>query len=384
MTNFVFQSTPKLVFGENSINLLTNEIHKLQVKNVFLICDPIIKTLSFWSKLTKELQKKGIKYFVFENIVADPGYEIADAASQEALKTDCELIVGIGGGSALDIAKIVSISSITGETCKELMAKTEITQKRLPLILIPTTAGTGSEVTHISILSDNKEQTKNGLVSPKLYADVAILDPKITLSLPPDITAFSGLDAIIHALEALTSRLANPLTDILALEALKILYNNIAEAFSNGQNINARTQMLYGSMLAGKAFANSSVGAIHAFAYPIGAEYNIPHGLANSIMLIPVLRFNLSAAPDKYAKAAKAIGIDIVGITNRTASELLLAKLDKLVDDLRISRFLRFYGVSKSDIPRLSQKVIKISRLLNNNPKKITVKDAESLYLEAL
>lgn len=384
MTKFVFESTPKLIFGENSLDLLTEEILSLQVTNAFFICDPVIKTLNFWDKLTKELQNKGFEYFVFDNIVSDPGYEIADAATKETLKTKCDVIVGIGGGSALDIAKIISISAVTGETCKELMSKKEITHKGLPLILIPTTAGTGSEVTHISILSDNKEQTKNGLVSSKLYADIAILDPIITLSLPPEITAFSGLDAIIHALEALTSRLANPLTDILALEALKILYDNILDAFNDGQDIDARTQMLYGSMLAGKAFANSSVGAIHAFAYPIGAEYNIPHGLANSIMLVPVLRFNLPAAPDKYAKAARAIGIDTLGITNLAASELLLAKLDKLVDELKISRLLRFYGVSNSDIPRLSEKVMKITRLLNNNPQKVSLKDAENLYFEAL
>ncbi|MDY0141744.1 MAG: iron-containing alcohol dehydrogenase [Bacteroidales bacterium] len=384
MTKFVFQSTPKLIFGENSVDLLTEEMLGLQVANAFFICDPVIKTLSFWDKITKELQKKDFKYSVFDSIISDPDYDIADAATKEALKTNCDIIIGVGGGSALDIAKIVSISSVTGESCKELMNKKDIAQKGCPLILIPTTAGTGSEVTHISILSDNKEQTKNGLVSPKLYADIAILDPIITLSLPPNITAFSGLDAIIHALEALTSRLANPFTDILAFEALKVLYDNILDAFNDGQDIDARTQMLYGSMLAGKAFANSSVGAIHAFAYPIGAEYHIPHGLANSIMLTPVLRFNLSATPDKYAKAARAIGIDTLGITNLAASELLLTKLDKLVDELKISRFLRFYGVSKSDIPRLSEKVMKITRLLNNNPQKISLKDAENLYLEAL
>ncbi|MDD4149410.1 MAG: iron-containing alcohol dehydrogenase [Bacteroidales bacterium] len=384
MKEFVFQSIPKLIFGENSLDLLIQEIKSLQAKQAFFICDPVIKTLSFWDKITKKLEHEGFKYCVFDNIISDPGYEIADDAINAAFDTKWDIIIGIGGGSALDIAKVVSVGLVTGKPCKELMNKIELIKDGLPLILIPTTAGTGSEVTHISILSDNEEQTKNGLVSSKLYADVAILDPIITLSLPPEVTAFSGLDAIIHALEALTSRLANPLTDMLALEALRILYENIWDAFNDGQNKEARTQMLYGSMLAGKAFANSSVGAIHAFAYPIGAEYHIPHGLANSIMLASVLRFNLSAAPEKYAMAARAIGIDTIGITNIAAAEILLAKLDKLIDDLKINRFLRFYGVSKSDIPRLAEKVMKITRLLNSNPQKITLKDAESLYLEAL
>ena len=299
------------------------------------------------------------------------------------LDFNSDSVIGIGGGSALDIAKIVAITSKTKEMVKQLMSKSEINDSGLPLILIPTTAGTGSEVTHISILSNLQEQTKNGLVSPKLYADVAILDPLITLSLPATITAYSGVDAIIHALEALTSKLATPYTDKLALEALNVLFSSILTAFIDGQNIEARSKMLYGSMLAGQAFANSSVAAVHAFAYPIGAEFHIPHGLANSIMLMPILKYNIESGIYKYALAAKAIGIDTNNISKTEAANQLVKKLDGLLLSLKFKRELRFYGIKKSDIPNLAKKVMKITRLMNNNPREISLNDAEKLYLEA-
>ena len=384
MKQFQFQTTPKLIFGENTIKNLFEEVTKLKAKSPFFICDPVVKNLDFWKDIVNVSRERSISLKVFDDISPDPGYEVTDDASSIATQAKCDLVIGIGGGSAMDIAKIVAINAISGGNCKDLMSAQEKINKRLPLILIPTTAGTGSEVTHISILSDNLEQTKNGIVNPILYADVAILDPVLTLNLPPSVTAYSGVDAIIHAIEALTSSMSNPLSDMLALEALAILYSNIMEAFSNGQNLEARSKMLYGAMLAGKAFANSSVGAIHAFAYPIGAEYHIPHGLANSIMMSPVLRFNLPSNPEKYAKAAKAIGLDTRGITNDQAAQLLLNELDSMIDKLKIKRFLRFYGVTQEDIARLAQKVMKITRLLNNNPRQVSLKQAEMLYMEAL
>ncbi len=217
-----------------------------------------------------------------------------------------------------------------------------------------------------------------------MYAKIAILDPEITLSLPKDITAFSGIDAIIHALEALTSKLATPLTDLLAIEALDILNKNILKAYESGEDITARSNMLFGSMLAGKAFANSSVAAVHAFAYPIGAEFHIPHGLANAIMLLPVLRYNLLSDIEKYAIAAKAIGIETKGITKKESAQKLLIHFDELLKSLNVKRFLRFYGVKQSDISNLANKVMKITRLINNNPKEITLNDAENIYQEAL
>ncbi|HOZ30222.1 MAG TPA: iron-containing alcohol dehydrogenase, partial [Bacteroidales bacterium] len=295
-----------------------------------------------------------------------------------------DIIIGIGGGSTMDIAKLAAITVKTGEDSRDIAKSGIINGKGLPVILVPTTAGTGSEVTHICIFSDNTNQVKTGIVNSNLYADIAIIDPEITLGLPPTITAFSGIDALIHALESLISNSATTFSTLLAEEALKIIYNNIVSAFENGKDIESRSNMLYGSMLAGIAFANSSVAAIHAFAYPIGAKFHIPHGLANAIMLMPVLKFNLKAGVEKFSGVARALGIESKGMTEHEIAEQIISKLDRLIDRLEINRKLRNYGVSKSDVPQLAASVIKITRLLSNNPREISLKDAEKLYFEAL
>lgn len=384
MKDFIFQSTPRVIFGVKSIDFLIEELATLKGKTALIVCDPVIEKTNWFSCILKKLEDSGIKKSVFSDIVSDPGFETVDAARDCAIAAKSDIVIGIGGGSAMDVAKVVAITAKTGEGARELSQKGKICDAGLPLILIPTTAGTGSEVTHISIFSDNEEKLKTGLVSPYLYADVAILDPEITLGLPKTVTAFSGVDAIIHALEALTSNRATPLTDLLALEALEILYKNIGKAYDYGKNIEARSNMLYGSMLAGKAFANSGVAAVHAFSYPIGAEYHIPHGLANSIMLIPVLKFNLQANKEKYWLAAKAIGIETKGFTETEVLNRLVASLDTLLNRLKIKRGLANYGVTEANIPDLASAVMKVTRLLSNNPREVSISDAENLYREAL
>lgn len=384
MNKFIFQSTPKLIFGCTSINALKEEILLLKCKNVFFICDPIISEMQFFKNILTSI-KADIKIVgIFTDIISDPGFDVADKATKQIQDSNADIIVGIGGGSTLDIAKIIKITAKTKESAKTLVKNQVVTEKGLPLILIPTTAGTGSEVTHISILSDNDEKLKTGLVNPNLYADIAILDPDITLSLPKNITAFSGIDAIIHALEALTSKKAHSMSNFIAIEALGILHKNILPAFNDGNNLEARSNMLYGSMLAGQAFANSSVAAIHAFAYPIGAEFHIPHGLANSIMLMPILKFNLENGIGKYKLAAKAIGIETTNKSEQEIADSLISTFDKLLRNLEIDRNLKHYGVKESDIPRLAKSVMKITRLLDNNPRKINLADAEKSYKEAL
>jgi len=384
MRDFIFQSTPRVLFGVKSTDLLADEIEKLGGKSIFFVCDPAIKKSNRFTEILKSLNVNGLKIDLYSDIKSDPDFENADDARNHLINAKSDLVVGIGGGSAMDIAKVIAITVKTGKDAKSLTQNSVISSKGLPLILIPTTAGTGSEVTHISIFSDNEDKLKTGIVNPFLYADVAILDPEITVSLPKSVTAFSGMDAIIHALEALTSKTATPLTDLLATEAFKILVTNITDAFLDGNNLEARSDMLYGSMLAGKAFANSSVAAVHAFAYPIGAEFHIPHGVANSIMLIPVLKFNVDSDLKKYCLAAKAIGIESVGKTESEIAGELITKLDNLITILEIDRHLKQYGVVESDIPRLASSVMKITRLLSNNPRTVSLSDAEMLYREAL
>ncbi len=381
---FIFESTKKIIFGNGSISNLQNEIQNLGGKSVLFICDPAIEKMKFFDDILNILKTTKLNSVVFSKIESDPGFECCDAARDIIIESKSDIVVGIGGGSAMDIAKVAAITAITGNTAKELAKNSGLCKKGLPIILIPTTAGTGSEVTHISIFSDNDELLKTGIVSPYLYADVAILDPELTLSLPKHVTAHSGVDAIIHALEAFTSKKATALTDLLAEEAFGILFRNIYAAFVNENDIDARSNMLYGSMLAGKAFANSSVAAVHAFSYPIGAEFHIPHGLANSIMLIPVLKFNMIANSEKYCRLAKIIGVQTNGLTEFEITQKLINKLEILLDSLEINRNLSNYGVQELDIPRLANSAMKVTRLLSNNPREICIDDAERLYMEAM
>jgi alcohol dehydrogenase class IV len=250
--------------------------------------------------------------------------------------------------------------------------------------MVPTTAGTGSEVTPIAILSDEGEKLKKGIISPYLFPSVAILDPELTLGLPPNITASTGMDALIHAIEAYTSVNATDMTDILAFRAMELLYQNIRTAYANGNNLLARSSMMEGSLLAGMAFANAGVTAVHAFAYPIGAEFHIPHGVANTLMLPHVMRFNLLGNLPKFAEISEAFDLSTESFDGLRAAEMFVEAIERLAEDLRVPRHLAEFGVTEGDISRLAEGVMKVTRLLANNPRTLTLEDAKEIYKRAL
>ncbi len=259
-----------------------------------------------------------------------------------------------------------------------------IKEAGLKTILIPTTAGTGSEVTPIVILSDHHEKLKKGIVSSHLFPACALLDPELTVGLPPAVTAATGMDALIHAMEAFTSINANSITDMLAIQAMDLIYNNIRTAYANGSNIDARLKMLEGSMLAGMAFANAGVTAVHAFAYPIGAEFHIPHGIANTIMLTPVMEFNLIGNLEKFAQIARIFNEGSDGMSQRKLAKLGVAAVRELAADLNVPQRLSEYNVKEEDIPVLAEGVMKVTRLLANNPRTLRLEDAEAIYRQVL
>lgn len=256
--------------------------------------------------------------------------------------------------------------------------------KVAPLIAIPTTAGTGSEVTHIAILSDEAEKLKKGIVSRHLLPKLALVDPELTLGVPPSVTAASGMDALLHAVEALTSNSANIVSDALAKQAIGMIYPNLRTAVRDGVNLAARTAMLAGSTLAGMAFAQAGVTAVHAFAYPIGAEYHIPHGVANSLMMGPVLAFNVEGNPAKFAQVAACFGIAAAGLSEQQAGDSAIAAMRVLAADIGIPKSLREFGVTEADVDRLADSVMKVTRLLSNNPRPVTLEDARRLYRAVL
>jgi alcohol dehydrogenase len=373
---FVHQTTPRIHFGLGALQKLGEELKRFPGGPVLIVTDPGVLKACIAEQAVKA---SGRDCIIFSKIEPDPSIETALACAKAVRETGATVIVGVGGGSAMDTAKVASIIAHAKQPISEMFGIELVKETGLPLILIPTTAGTGSEVTHIAILSDEQERLKKGIVSSKLFPAIAIVDPELTLGVPKSVTAASGMDALLHAVEAFTSKNANSVTDTLAKRAMLLIANNLRAAFENGRNVEARSAMLEGAMLAGMAFANAGVTAVHAFAYPIGAEFHIPHGVANSIMMGPVLTFNTPGNPTKFSEAGVAMGLPSDNTAERT-----IEFMKQLADDIHIPKHLAEFGVRDEHIPGLASGVMKVTRLLDNNPRELTHEDARRLYREVL
>lgn len=380
----IFQTTPKIINGAGSLANTIDEINRLNCKNIMIVTDQGLIDSGIVDRLAALLKTSNINFSIFAKVESDPRLETAVEAARQIKSSGADLVIGIGGGSPIDISKIAAILANNDDDITSYVGIDLVPARGLKTIIIPTTAGTGSEVTPIVILSDQDEKLKKGIVSPYLFPDIAILDPELCTGLPPQITAATGMDALIHAVEAYTSNNANSFTDLLASEAIRLINNNIRTAFSNGSNIESRAAMLEGSMLAGMAFANAGVTAVHAFAYPIGAEFHIPHGVANSIMLIPVMEFNMMGNLEKFAILADLFGEKRKNLNLKASAQLAVNAMKDLAKDLEIPEHLADFGIKDSDIPMLAQGVMKVTRLLANNPRTLTIKDAEDIYRKVL
>ena len=384
LKTILFQTTPRILMGRGALAQTAVEVNRLKGRRVLIVTDRGLVSAGLAAQLESVLTGAGIAWTRFDAVEPDPRIEIAVQASEMAKREKADLVIGLGGGSPLDIAKVCAILSTNTQSVSELFGIDMVPEAGLSTILIPTTAGTGSEVTPIAILSDEHEKLKKGIVSPRLFPAAAILDPELTLGMPPGITAATGLDALIHAVEAFTSKNANSLSDVFARQAMKLVFGNIRKVYANGEDLDARANMLEGSLLAGMAFANAGVTAVHAFAYPIGAEFHIPHGVANSIMLPPVMEFNMMGNLEKFAEMADLFGEPLAGLNQRERARRMIKAIRELVDDLRIPKHLSEFGVGEHHIPALAQGVMKVTRLLANNPRRITPADAEAIYREVL
>lgn len=376
----LFQTTGRIVRGAGCFALVPAEISRLGKKRVVIVTDPGIVATGMIDRLSALLTAAGIASVVFDAVEADPRLQIAGLAAERLKSAGAEMVIGIGGGSAIDIAKVAAILAANDGSVASFFGIDLVPHPGLPLMIIPTTAGTGSEVTPIAILSDDDEKLKKGIVSPYLFPTVALLDPELTLGLPPRVTAATGMDALIHAIEAYTSKNAEPLTDLLACRAMELLSANIRKAFTDGSDLVARGNMLEGSMLAGMAFANVGVTAVHAFAYPIGAEFHIPHGIANAIMLAPVMEFNMVACPDRFVGIGECFGLDLAGCPAEQGAARTIAAMHAFSDDLQLPKGLREFGVQEKDLDGLATGVMKVTRLLANNPRELTQADARRIY----
>ncbi|WP_416378670.1 iron-containing alcohol dehydrogenase [Burkholderia sp. B21-007] len=351
-------------------------------RNVLIVTDAGLHEAGVLEPAKASLAAAGFHATVFDEVVADPPEAVVSRCVEVARSAEVDVVIGLGGGSSMDIAKLAAVLAVSQQSLAEMYGIANVHGDRLPLVQIPTTAGTGSEVTNISIVSVG-ETNKMGIVARQLYADRVILDAELTVGLPRSHTAATGIDAMVHAIEAYTSKhKKNAISDALAREALRLLANNLIPACENGADQRAREAMLLGATLAGQAFANAPVAAVHALAYPLGGHFHIPHGLSNALMLAPVLRFNAEAAAPQYSELADVVGADGNGdVHARTAA--FVGFLNDLIERSGAPRRLRDVGVTRSSLPTLAADAMKQQRLLQNNPVVVTDADALRLYEQA-
>jgi alcohol dehydrogenase len=329
------------------------------------------------------LRAANLEVSIFSDVLADPPEAVVLQAVADARRKNIDLVIGVGGGSSMDVAKLIAVLADSTQDLKTMYGISNVKGGRLPLIQIPTTAGTGSEVTPISIVTTGAT-TKMGVVSPQLYADLAILDAQLTVGLPPKATAATGIDAMVHAIEAYTTRhKKNPLSDMLARQALHLLANNLVAACEDGKNLAVRQAMLLGAMLAGQSFANAPCAAVHALAYPIGGIFHVPHGLSNSLVLPHVLRFNAPIAAELYAELATIVAPNASG-SDEARTQALISVMEQMAQRVGIETRLREVGIKEADLDRLADDAMLQTRLLTNNPREVSREDAYRIYAVAL
>lgn len=377
MRPFTFATTPTVFFGSGALARL-GEIARRLGPRALVVTDRGIVGTGIAGRAVAILEEAGTATRVFDGVVADPPENVVTQARDEALAFGATGIVGIGGGSSLDVAKLVALLSGSGESLGAIYGVGLAKGPRLPLALVPTTAGTGSEVTPISIVTTGAHE-KKGVVSPVILPDFALLDPELTRGLPPQVTAATGVDAMVHAIEAYTSASPanNPVSRALAREALRLLGGAIRSAVMDGCDMRARSDMLLGSMLAGQAFANSPVAAVHALAYPLGGHFGIPHGLSNALVLTHVMRFNAPACGAAYCEIAGDVFPELAGTRDPGA---LIDALAALSRSIGLAPRLRDLDVPRDGLPTLADDAMKQTRLLVNNPREVTRADALAIY----
>lgn len=383
--SFVFNTTKSIVNAPNAASELGQYCQTLNIKNVLLVTDPGIVQLGLHQKIIASLEHCPIDVVLFSQVEVDPPIAVIEKALLFAKQNKIDGVIGLGGGSSLDTAKLIAALTYSEQSVNDAFGIDKLTQARLPLIQIPTTAGTGSEVTPISIVTTG-EATKMGIVSPLLLPDVALLDATLTVGLPPHITAATGIDAMVHAIEAYTSCIKkNIYSDMLAVQALKLMSQSIKTAVHQGQDLEARSNMMLGATLAGQAFANAPVAAVHALAYPLGGQFHIPHGLSNSLVLPHVLRFNKSAAAHLYAELADIILPEVCSnlVSDDEKTDAFIEYLENLIIEVGLPNTLASVGIDQGSLDSLTKDALKQERLLVNNPKQMNEADILAIYQAA-
>jgi alcohol dehydrogenase class IV len=382
MNSITLLQPEKIVFGENMINELGNDaILEGSKRILFLVATPILKAVE---AAVKSLQDKNKEVNLVEyKFVGEPTFAQFNQLLNEhqAFNPDC--VIGVGGGSVLDCAKLLAALINSTQKLEDVVGIGFLKGRNIKLICVPTTSGTGSEVSPNAILLNEDTQAKSGIISPFLVPDACYLDPVLTVSLPPKLTAETGIDALSHCIEAYTNKFAHPLVDTYALKGIQLISENLLKAYKNGNDIEARSALLVGSMYGGLCLGPVNTSAVHALSYGLGGKFHIAHGLSNAILMPEVLRFNLSANPKRHAEVARALGITWNGSDENIAA-LGIEKIEALSEACGIPQKLSEIGITKEVLPELADIAMKVTRLLKNNPREVTRKDAINIYKKLL
>jgi alcohol dehydrogenase len=370
----------RVISGPGSISSIVELIQNSLASSVLIVTDKGVWGTGLLEHPIGLLKNAGISVEIINNVPPEPEAQQAQEIIDAARKYRCTMIIGIGGGSAMDIAKLIAALYSGSITVKDLLSGAKIEKKGLPALMIPTTAGTGSEVTPNSIVTVVEQGLKVGIVSPNLMADCVILDPSLTTKLPPAITASTGVDALAHAIECFISKKANPFSDMYALEAIRLIYGSIRKAYIMGDDIQSRHNMLLAAFYGGLCIASSGTTAVHALAYPLGGKYRIPHGVSNAMLLPHVMEFNKDSIVEQLCRIAVAMRLDADMNKPEAVADMVIDELHSLIKDLGLNKSLKEYNVTEKDIPLLVEEAAKVKRLLDNNPKEVSREDMAKIY----
>lgn len=377
---FTFRTANKILMGNGAIEKIGVEAKSLNVTRALIVTDEGVMRIGLPEKVKQPLILAGIEVKIFDRLESEPSIENVNECVEFTRGKKYDLFVGVGGGSSMDVAKIASILATNHGSVYDYIGIEKIPKPGLSTILVPTTSGTGAEVTPNAIVTDKKAKVKKGIVSHFLLPDVAIVDPSLTLSLPPKITASTGVDALTHSIESYVSLNASPLSDVIALESIKLISHSLKRAVEDGSDIEARYNMALGSLLGGIALTNAGTGGVHALAYPLGGQFGIPHGLSNALILPYIVEFNITGNLSKFSKIGAIMRENVQGLGREEAAGKAVDAVRAMVIDVGLPKRLREVGIPKHALPEIAESASQVTRLLANNPRKMTIDDIRKIY----
>ena len=377
-----FLVPPVLIFGSGASEKVGEEVGKLGVKKGLIVTDEVLLKLGVLEGIEQALTQARIQFAIYSGVFTEPTVEFVEEGLEAYKENGCDFLLAVGGGSAIDTTKAIAVMATNAGSIENYRGANKVREKGAPLIAVPTTAGTGSEVTQFTIITDTKRNVKMLLISPFLMPQKAIIDPLLTLSMPRSLIAATGIDALTHAIEAYVSVKAQPMSDIFALSAIELISGNLRQAWSNGNNREAREKTMLGALQAGIAFSNSSVALVHGMSRPIGAYFHVAHGVSNAALLSVVTEFSLIGDPERYARIARAMGENVEGLTALEAAELAAEAIARLIEDIEIPS-LEELGVDEEKLDKLALQMAEdaiASGSPANNPRQATKEEIVELY----